>query len=77
MSLDEVPVVLALIQQLKRQSDRIILLVEHKMDVVHELADRIVVLHHGRLVADGEPGVVMSSPLVQEAYLGHSPGAGW
>lgn len=77
MSLDEVPVVLALIQQLKRQSDRIILLVEHKMDVVHELADRIVVLHHGRLVADGEPCVVMSSPLVQEAYLGHSPGAGW
>jgi branched-chain amino acid transport system ATP-binding protein len=40
------------------------------MDVVRSLADRIVVLHNGRLVADGEPGEVISSPVVQEAYLG-------
>jgi branched-chain amino acid transport system ATP-binding protein len=51
------------------------LLVEHKMDVVRELADRIIVLHNGRLVADGEPAEVMASAVVQEAYLGIKPGA--
>ena len=70
MSLDDVPVILDLIRALKRQGDATILLVEHKMDVIRELADRIVVLHEGRLVADGEPAVVMTSSVVQEAYLG-------
>ena len=40
------------------------------MDVVRSLADRIVVLHNGTLVADGEPAEVIASPVVQEAYLG-------
>jgi branched-chain amino acid transport system ATP-binding protein len=40
------------------------------MDVVRELADRIVVLHNGQLVADGEPAAVIASPVVQQAYLG-------
>jgi branched-chain amino acid transport system ATP-binding protein len=40
------------------------------MDVVRELSDRIVVLHNGRLVADGAPAEVMASPIVQQAYLG-------
>ena len=70
MSVDEVPVVLELIRALKARSDRLILLVEHKMDVVRELADRIVVLHNGALVADGEPAAVIASPVVQQAYLG-------
>jgi len=47
-----------------------VLLVEHKMDVVRQLADRIIVLHNGTLVADGEPAHVMQSKIVQEAYLG-------
>ena len=75
MSVDDVPIILGLIQRLKRQSDRTILLVEHKMDVVHQLADRIVVLHQGSLVADGAPTDVMASTIVQQAYLGQSPGA--
>jgi len=70
MSVDEVPVVLELIRHLKAQGDKTILLVEHKMDVVRSLADRIVVLHNGYLVADGDPAEVMASPIVQEAYLG-------
>jgi branched-chain amino acid transport system ATP-binding protein len=70
MSVDEVPVVLDLIRQLKTKRDRCILLVEHKMDVVRELSDRIVVLVNGRLVADGEPAAVIASPVVQQAYLG-------
>ncbi|HET9205500.1 MAG TPA: ABC transporter ATP-binding protein [Burkholderiaceae bacterium] len=70
MSVDDVPVVLELIRMLKARKDRLILLVEHKMDVVRELSDRIVVLHNGQLVADGEPAAVIASPVVQQAYLG-------
>ncbi len=74
MSLDEVPVVLDLIAQLKADRSKIILLVEHKMDVVRTLADRIIVLHNGQLVADGPPAEVIASAIVQEAYLGIAPG---
>jgi branched-chain amino acid transport system ATP-binding protein len=74
MSIDEVPVVLNLIEQLKQDTSKIILLVEHKMDVVRSLADRIIVLHNGQLVADGKPADVIASPIVQEAYLGVAPG---
>ncbi|HEY0442464.1 MAG TPA: ABC transporter ATP-binding protein [Xanthobacteraceae bacterium] len=70
MSVDEVPVILDLIGEIKAARDRTILLVEHKMDVVRSLADRIIVLHNGALVADGEPAEVIASPVVQEAYLG-------
>ncbi len=70
MSVDEVPVILDLVRRLKGERDKTILLVEHKMDVVRELADRIIVLHNGALVADGEPAAVIASPVVQEAYLG-------
>jgi branched-chain amino acid transport system ATP-binding protein len=73
MSVDEVPVILDLIRALKAKRDRTILLVEHKMDVVRELADRIIVLHNGQLVADGEPATVIASPIVQQAYLGTAP----
>jgi len=63
MSVDEVPVVLDLIAQLKQDKSKIILLVEHKMDVVRSLADRIIVLHNGKLVADGAPAEVIASPV--------------
>jgi branched-chain amino acid transport system ATP-binding protein len=75
MSVDEVPVVLDLIARLKTDKSKTILLVEHKMDVVRSLADRIIVLNQGRLAADGEPAAVIASPVVREAYLGLSPGA--
>ncbi|GAP35112.1 ABC transporter ATP-binding protein [Piscinibacter sakaiensis] len=70
MSVDDVPVVLDLIRALKARGDKTILLVEHKMDVVRELADRIVVLHNGQCVADGRPADVIASAVVQQAYLG-------
>ena len=73
MNLAEVPVILDLIQSLKARKEKTILLVEHKMDVIRELADRIVVMHNGTRVADGEPDAVMASPIVQEAYLGAMP----
>ncbi len=70
MSLDEAPVVLDLIAGLKGRADRTILLVEHKMDVIRSLADRIIVLHNGALAADGPSAEVMASAVVQEAYMG-------
>lgn len=76
MSVDEVPVILDLIRAIRKDSSKIVLLVEHKMDVVRELSDRIIVLHNGQLVADGEPAEVIASPIVQQAYLGISPPAG-
>jgi branched-chain amino acid transport system ATP-binding protein len=73
MSVDEVPVVLDLIARLKTDKMKTILLVEHKMDVVRSLADRIIVLTNGQLAADGDPATVIASPAVQEAYLGIAP----
>jgi branched-chain amino acid transport system ATP-binding protein len=75
MNAAEAPVILHLIRKLKQDPSKTILLVEHKMDVVRELADRIIVLHNGTLVADGEPAEVIASPIVQEAYLGVAPKA--
>jgi len=75
MSVADVPVVLDLIKRLKAEGNRAILLVEHKMEVVRSLADRIVVLHNGRLVADGRPADVIGSAIVQQAYLGAATGS--
>ncbi|GGX65504.1 ABC transporter ATP-binding protein [Saccharospirillum salsuginis] len=72
MSLDEAPVVLNLIRSIKEAGEKTILLVEHKMDVIRSLADRIIVLNNGTLLADGEPAEVMSLPSVRQAYLGES-----
>lgn len=70
MSLDQAPEVLELIAQIKTDTTKTVLLVEHKMDVVRALADRIIVLHNGELVADGAPEEVMSSQIVRDVYLG-------
>lgn len=58
-----------------RASGVTIILVEHLLRVVNQLATRIVVLDQGRLLAEGEPGVVMRDPAVVEAYLGRGPDA--
>ncbi|MCP4317378.1 MAG: ABC transporter ATP-binding protein [Hyphomicrobiales bacterium] len=70
MSVDEAPVILELIEGIKKDTDKTILLVEHKMEVVRSLADRIIVLHNGELVADGNPDAVIALPLVRDIYLG-------
>jgi branched-chain amino acid transport system ATP-binding protein len=50
------------------------LIVEHDMDVVFTLADRITVLHYGEVIAQGTPPEVRANPLVQEIYLGAGVG---
>ena len=58
----------ALIREIGRS--RTLLIVEHDMDAVFELAERITVLYEGRLLADGAPEQIQASEAVQTAYLG-------
>ncbi len=54
------------------RSGRTVLMVEHHMDVVLGLVDRVAVMHHGKLLAIGAPADVVADPAVQAAYLGES-----
>ena len=68
MGPEEAVRVLGLIEALKRQ--RTILLVEHDMDAVFRLADRISTLVQGRIIASGAPDEIRRHPEVRRAYLG-------
>jgi branched-chain amino acid transport system ATP-binding protein len=46
------------------------LIVEHDMDVIFSLADRVTVLHFGQVISEGSPEEVRADPMVQEIYLG-------
>ncbi|MEU8393300.1 ATP-binding cassette domain-containing protein, partial [Micromonospora sp. NPDC048843] len=70
VSAEDVPELVAVIKSLTGDSGRAVLMVEHHMDVILELADRIAVMHHGALLACDTPETVMANPTVQEAYLG-------
>ncbi|AYF73449.1 ABC transporter ATP-binding protein [Nocardia yunnanensis] len=61
--------------ELKAQGQTV-LLVEHKMDLVHDLSDRVLVLDEGRIIAQGSPDEVLADPRVIEAYLGRSRAGG-
>ena len=61
----------ALIRELRVQTPKLaILIVEHDMDVVFELADRVIVMHRGQILAEGSPSEIQQNPDVQAVYLG-------
>ncbi len=68
MGAEETDRMLALLQELKR--GHAVLLVEHDMDAVFRIADRITVMVNGSVVASGMPAQIRSDPVVRTAYLG-------
>jgi branched-chain amino acid transport system ATP-binding protein len=66
----DVPGLVELIRRLHVEQRRTVLMVEHHLDVLLGLVDRVAVLHHGRLLACDQPEAVMADPAVQRAYLG-------
>ena len=69
---EESAVLVALMQELK--ATHTIVLVEHDMEAVFALADRVSVLVYGRLIATGSPAAIRSNPEVRAAYLGEEEG---
>jgi len=61
---------MALTAAIARERDLTVLFTEHDMDVVFAIADRVMVLHQGRLIADGVPAAVRENREVQTVYLG-------
>jgi len=73
MSPAETQLITSLVAELDRSLT--ILIVEHDMDVVFRLADRIAVLHEGRVIADGTPVQIRGDHVVNDVYLGRVVGA--
>jgi branched-chain amino acid transport system ATP-binding protein len=69
VSAEEVPALVDVVRGLTH-GEQSVLMVEHHMDVVLDLADRVAVMHHGTLLVCDTPAVVMANRTVQEAYLG-------
>ena len=70
MSIQETQKTVETLRAMLTEEDLTVILVEHDMDVVFSLADRIAVLHRGRLIADGTVEEVKADAGVQDAYLG-------
>jgi branched-chain amino acid transport system permease protein len=69
LTAEEVSRLAAALHRLK-QEGAAILVVEHNIDFVSTIADEVVVIDSGRLIARGKPAVVIADPMVQEAYFG-------
>jgi branched-chain amino acid transport system ATP-binding protein len=68
LSPDETQKMVALVQKLKRRYT--IVLIEHKIDVVMSMSDRISVMHFGSVIAEGSPAEIQRNAEVRRAYLG-------
>ena len=70
LAVAEMPAILDLLAHLRAERVCTVLMVEHKIDVVMNLSDRIAVLHQGRLLAADSPEAIARNEAVQQAYLG-------
>ncbi|HEY5099306.1 MAG TPA: ABC transporter ATP-binding protein [Gaiellaceae bacterium] len=72
LSAEHVPQLVELIRSVHTEERKTVLMVEHHMEVVTGIAQRIAVMHHGALLACDTPAAVMANPTVQSAYLGEA-----
>jgi branched-chain amino acid transport system ATP-binding protein len=72
MSVENVPELVDIIRSLASTHNKTVLIVEHHMDVILNLADRIAVLNFGELLVIDSPEAVMSNPTVLSAYIGEA-----
>jgi branched-chain amino acid transport system ATP-binding protein len=70
MASEQVPELMALVQSIQASGRKTVVLVEHNMNVVMSVSDRITVMHQGALLAEGSPADISTDERVQTAYLG-------
>jgi branched-chain amino acid transport system ATP-binding protein len=70
MSVEEVPTILDILMAIKKEGNRTIVLVEHKMDFLLSVVDNVAVLLNGKKIAFDKPDVIMADQQVRSAYLG-------
>lgn len=66
----EVAEMIGALHRLKERHTLTILIIEHVMQALNRMSDRITVLHRGRLIAEGSPDAIAADPAVAEAYFG-------
>jgi branched-chain amino acid transport system ATP-binding protein len=70
MAAEQVPELMTLVQSIQEAGNKTVVLVEHNMNVVMNVSDRITVMHQGALLAEGTPAEISADETVQTAYLG-------
>jgi branched-chain amino acid transport system ATP-binding protein len=70
MASEQVPELMGLIGRIQAAGNKTVVLVEHNMNVVMRVSDRITVMHQGAVLAEGTPEEISNDERVQEAYLG-------
>ena len=70
MASEQVPELMALIAGIQEAGNKTVMLVEHNMNVVMSVSDRITVMHQGAVLAEGTPAEISANERVQQAYLG-------
>ncbi|MDJ0708476.1 MAG: ABC transporter ATP-binding protein [Leptolyngbyaceae cyanobacterium MO_188.B28] len=73
MSREDASRIVQLLRQLNQKTGCAFLITEHDMEVVFNLAETIIVMHQGQIIAAGEPEAIRSNPDVRRAYLGTVP----
>jgi branched-chain amino acid transport system ATP-binding protein len=70
MASEQVPELIETIKAIQTRGGKTIVMVEHNMNVVMNISDRITVMHAGKVLAEGTPAEVSADPTVQKVYLG-------